>query len=141
MQKLIHHIARNDTLGGVNEVDVLANLEAECLNLGANELVDSARAYGRFNHYGSSFGADFQHFFHSCYHIAGINLLRELVVGSRHRHDVGVGLLILGGKLDSGFHGSLKQLVEAVLLECGMSGVERSHKFLVIVSTNDFHTV
>ena len=45
MEQLIHHIAGDDTLRSVNEVDVLTNLEAVRLNYRTNELVHSTRAY------------------------------------------------------------------------------------------------
>ena len=126
MEQLVHHVARDDALGSVNEVDVLTNLEAIGLDDRAHELVDGAGADGGFHH-GGTLGAVLHHFLDGSHHIAGIDLLGELVVRGRYRDNVHVGLLVLGGELDAFGESRLEELVKTVFLEGGLASVEGCH--------------
>ena len=141
VQQLVHHVARDDTLRSVNEVDVLTNLEAVGLNHRAHELIDGAGRDGALDDHGGALGAHLHHFLDGSHHIAGVHLLGELVIGRRHGDNVRVRLLILGGEADARLHCGLEQLVQSLLLERGLARIQRSHQFLVIVRTNDLHTV
>ena len=123
------------------QVDILADDETVRLDDGTHELVDRTRADSRLDDHRRTLGANLHHFLHGCHHVAGVHLLRELVVGSGDRHDVHVRLLVLGGELDAGLQGILKQFVEAVLLKGRMTRIERGHQLLVIVRSDHFHPV
>ena len=75
MKEFIYHVTGDNALRGVNQIDVLTNLEAVLLNHRAHELVNSSGANGGFNNYGCTFGAHLHYFLNSCYYIAGIHLL------------------------------------------------------------------
>lgn len=75
MEQLIDHIAWNDALGSVNEVDVFANFEAVFFNNGTHEVVYRTRADGAFNNDCCTFGAYAHHFFHGGNYVAGIDFL------------------------------------------------------------------
>jgi len=141
VQQLIDHIARDDTLGGVNEVDILAYLEAVGLDNRTHELVDSARADGRFNNNCSTLRTDLHHFLDGSDDVAGVHLLGELVVGGRDGDNVHIRLLILGGELDARLDGCGEELVKTIFLEGRLAGIEGCHQFFIVVCTDDFHTV
>ena len=46
VEELINHVARDDTLRSVNEIEVFANLEAVLLDYRTNKVVHGARADG-----------------------------------------------------------------------------------------------
>jgi hypothetical protein len=75
MDEFINHVARDDTLRGMNEVDLLTNLEIVLLNDRTYELIDGTRADGGLNNNGCVLGTYLQHFLNGCYYIAGIYLL------------------------------------------------------------------
>ena len=141
VQQLIDHIAGDDALGSVDEVDVFANLEAAGLDDGTDELVDGAGADGGFDDDGGSFGADLHHLLDGSDDVAGVHLLGELVVGGRDGNDVHIRLLILGGELDARLDGSGEKLVKTIFLEGRLAGIEGCHQFFVVVCTDDFHAV
>jgi len=141
VQQFIDHIAGDDALGSVDEVDVFAYLEAVLLNDRTHELVDGARADGRFDDDGGSLGADLHHLFDSSDDVASVHLLGELVVGGRDGDDVHIRLLILGGELDARLDGCGEELVKTIFLEGRLAGIEGCHQFFVEVCTDDFHTV
>ncbi len=141
VQQLIDHIARDDTLRGVDEVDIFAYLEAVLLNDRTHELVDGAGADGGFDDDGGSLGADLHHLLDGSDDVAGVYLLGELVVGGRDGDDVHIRLLILGGELDARLDGCGEELVKTIFLEGRLAGVEGCHQFFVEVCTDDFHTV
>lgn len=84
MEKFIHHIAGDDALRGVHEVDVLADFEAEGFNLRAYIAVDGAGADGGFDYDGCALRAYLEHVFHSCHDVAGVYFLGEFVVRGGH---------------------------------------------------------
>ncbi len=141
VQQLIDHIAGDDALGGVDEVDVFANLEAVGFDDGTDELVDGAGADGGFDDDGGSLGAYLHHFLDGSDDVAGVHLLGELVVGGRDGDNVHIRLLILGGELDARLDGCGEELVKTVFLEGRLTGIEGCHQFFVEVCTDDFHTV
>ena len=101
VQQLIDHVAGDDALGGVDEVDVFADLEAVGLDDRTHELVDGAGADGGFDDDGGTLGAYLHHLLDGSDDVAGVHLLGELVVGGRDGDDVHIRLLILGGELDT----------------------------------------
>ena len=141
MKEFIDHVTGDDALRGMNQIDVFTNLKAVLLNHRTHELVNGAGAHGGFNHDCCTFRAVFHHFLDGSYYIASVHLFRELVVRGRNGDNVHVCLLILGGELDARLHGSLEEFIQTVFLEGGLTGVESSNKLLVIVRTNDLHTV
>ena len=141
VQQLIDHIARDDTLRGVDEVDIFAYLEAVLLNDRTHELVDGAGADGGFDDDGGSLGADLHHLLDGSDDVAGVYLLGELVVGGRDGDDVHIRLLILGGELDARLDGSGEEFVKTIFLEGRLAGIEGCHQFFVVVCTDDFHAV
>ena len=141
VQQLIDHIAWDDALGGVDEVDVFANLEAVSLDDRTHELVDGARADGGFDDDGCSLGAHLHHLLYGSNDVAGVYLLGELVVGGRDGDDVHIRLLILGGELDARLDGCGKELVKTIFLEGRLACIEGCHQFFVVVCSDDFHAV
>ena len=141
MEQLVHHIARNDTLRGVNKINVFTNLEAILFNHGAHKLINGSRADSGFNNHSGSLGALLHHFLDCCHYIACIDLLAELIVRRRDAHDVHVSLLVLRSELDTCLDGILEQFIETVLFEGCFTSVECCHQLFVIVSTDDFHAV
>ena len=141
VQQLIDHIAGDDALGGVDEVDVFTDLEAIGLDNRTDELIDGAGADGGFDDDGGSLGADLHHLLDGSDDIAGVHLLGELVVGGRDGDDVHIRLLILGGELDARLDGCGEELVETIFLEGRFTGIQGSHQFLVVVCADDFHAV
>ena len=141
VQQFIDHIAGDDALGSVDEVDVFAYLEAVLLNDRTHELVDGARADGGFDDDGGSLGAYLHHFLDGSDDIAGVYLLGELVVGGRDGDNVHIRLLIFGGELDARLDGCGEELVKTIFLEGRLAGIEGCHQFFVEVCTDDFHTV
>ena len=108
MQELIDHVAGDDTLGGMDKIDILPDLETIRLNHWTDELIDGAGTDGGLDDNGRPLGADLHHILDGSNHIAGIDLLAELVVGRRDADDVSVGLLVFGGELDACLHRSLE---------------------------------
>ena len=141
VQELVDHVAGDDALRGVDEIDVLADLEAVGLDHRADVAVDGARADRGLDHDGRALRADLHHVLDGSHHVAGVHLLGELVVGSRDGDDVGVGLLVLRGELDARLHGGGEQFVQAIFLEGGLAGVEGRYKLFVVVGADDFHAV
>ena len=141
MEQLIDHVAGNDTLRSVNQIDVLTNLKSVFLNHWAYELVNGSGTNGRFNNYGSTLGAHLHHFLDGSYYIAGINLLGELVVRSRNTDNIHVCLLVLGGELNTCLNGIGKELVKTVFFEGGLASIQRIYQLLVVVGTNYFNSV
>ena len=141
VQELINHIAGDDALGGMDEVDVLTNLEAVLLDDRAHETVDGAGADGGLDDDGGSLRADLHHLLDGGYYIAGVDLLGELVVWRGDADDIHVGLLVLGGEPDALGHRRLEELVQTVLLEGGLAGVEGGDEVLVVVCANDLYAV
>ena len=141
MQQLIHHVAGNDTLWGVDKVNVFTNLEAARLNYGTNIFIDSPRADCAFYHHSGSLGTDLHHFLDGSHHITGIDFFAELVVRRWYRDDICVGYLVLRGKFDTSFQSGLKEFVEAVFLKGGLTSIKRRHQFLIVVRTDNFNTM
>ena len=141
VQELVDHVARDDALRGVDEVDVRADLEAVRLDHRADELVDGARADRGLDHDGRALRADLHHFLDGRHHVAGVHFLAEFVVRGRDGDDVGIRLLVVGGELDARLHGGGEQLVQAIFLEGGLPCVQGRDEFLVVVGTDDFHAM
>ena len=141
VQEFIDHVAGDNALRGVDEVDVLADLETVRLDHRADVAVNRARADRGLDHDGRALRADFHHVLDGRHHVAGVHFLAEFVVGGRDGDDVGVRLLVFRGELDARLHGGVEQLVQAILLEGGPAGVQGRYEFLVVVGSDDFHTV
>ena len=141
VEELINHIARDDTLRSVNEVEVFSNLETVLLDYRTDEVVHSARADGWLNDNGCALWAHLHHLLDSSYYIACVNLLWELVVWGRNGHDIHVGLLILGSELDASLNCIVEEFIETILLEGGATSIESVNKFLIVVGTNNFNTM
>ena len=138
VQQLIDHVARDDALGGVDELDVpTAGLGEQR----AHEAVDGVRGHGGLDDEHGALRRDLEDGLAGSHDVAGVDLLVELVVGRGDRDDVGVADLVVGGELDSGLQGVGEQLVQALLLEGGLAGVERGDELLVVVGANDLHAV
>lgn len=138
VQKLVDHVARDDALGGVDEPDVLA---AGLGQQRANEAVDGVgRNGGLYDEHGA-LRSDLEDGLAGRHDIARVNLLVEFVVGRGDRDDVGVADLVVGRELDAGLQGVGEQLVQALLLESGLAGVESGDELLVVVSAHDLHAV
>lgn len=138
VQQLVDHVARDDALGGVDEPDVLA---AGLCEQRANEAVDGVGRDGGLDDEHGALGRDLEDGLAGRHDVAGVNLLVELVVGRRDRDDVGVADLVVGGELDAGLQGVGEQLVQTVLLEGGLAGVERGDELLVVIRAHDLHAV
>ena len=141
VQQLIDHIAGDNALGCVDEVDVFAYLEAVLLNDRTHELVDGARADGRFNNNCSTLRTDLHHFLDGSDNIASVHLLGELVIRSRNRYDVHIRFLILGCELDARLDGCGEELVKTIFLEGRLAGIEGCHQLFVVISSDYFHSM
>ena len=138
VQQLVDHVARDDALGGVDEPDVpAAGLDEQR----AHEAVDGVGRDGGLDYEHGALGRDLEHGLAGRHDIARVDLLVELIVGRGYRDDVGVADLVVGGELDAGLQGVGEQLVQALLLEGSLAGVERGDELLVVVGANDLHTV
>lgn len=138
VQQLVDHVARDDALGGVDEPDVPA---AGLCEQRAHETVDGVGRDGGLDDEHGALGRDLEDGLAGSHDVARVNLLVELVVGRGYRDDVGAADLVVGGELDSGLQGVGEQLVQALLLEGGLAGVERGNEPLVVVRSNDLHAV
>ena len=141
MQQFVNHVARDDALRGMDKVDVLTNLKAICLNHRADILVNGSGRNGRLHDNRCALGADTHDILHGLDNVAGINLLTELVIRSRNGHDVGIGNLILGGELHAGCQSILEQFIQSLFLKSGLARIQGCNQFLIVVSTDNFHTV
>ncbi len=141
VQQLIHHITRDDALRGMNEVDVLTNLEAVGLNHRAHKLVDGARRDGALYNHSCTLGAYLHHFLDGCNDIAGIHLLGELVVGCGDGDNVHVCLLILSSELNACLDSGSEEFIQTVFLESGLACVERGYEVFVVVGADHFNTM
>lgn len=122
----------------MDELDVLA---AGLCEQRANEAVDGVGRDGGLDDEHGALGRDLEDGLAGRHDVAGVDLLVELVVGRGNRDDVGVADLVVGGELDSGLQGVGEQLVQALLLEGGLAGVERGDELLVVVRAHDLHAV
>ena len=138
VQQLVDHVAGDDALGGVHQLDVAA---AGLIEQRANEAVDGVRRHRGLDDQYGAFRGDLQHGLAGGNHVARVDLLVELVVGGGHAHDVSVAHLVLGGELDAGLQRVGEKLVQAVLLEGGAARVEGCHQLLVVVGAHDLHAV
>lgn len=138
VKQLVDHVARDDALGGVDEPDVPA---AGLCEQRANEAVDGVGRDGGLDDEYGALGRDLEDGLAGSHDVAGVDLLVELVVGRGDRDDVGVADLVVGGELDAGLQGVGEQLVQALLLEGGLAGVEGGDELLVVVGANDLHSV
>lgn len=138
VQKLVDHVARDDALGGVDEPDVIA---AGLGQQRAHEAVDGVGRDGGLDDEHGALGRDLEDGLAGGHDVARVDLLVELVVGRGDRDDVGVADLVVGGELDAGLQGVGEQLVQALLLEGGLTGVEGGDELLVVVGTDDLHAV
>lgn len=138
VQQLVDHVARDDTLGGVDEPDVLA---AGLREQRANEAVDGVGRHGGLDDEHGSLGGDLEYSLASGDDVARVDLLVELVIGRGDRDNVGVADLVVGGELNARLKGVGEKLVQAVLLEGGLAGVERGDELLVVVRAHDLHAV
>lgn len=138
VQQLVDHVARDDALGGVDELDVpTAGLGEQR----AHEAVDGVGRDGGLDDEHGALGRDLEDGLAGSHDVARVDLLVELVVGRGDRDDVGVADLVVGGELDAGLKGVGEQLVQAVLLKCGLSSVEGGDELLVVVGAHDLHAV
>lgn len=138
VQQLVDHVTRDDALGGVDEPDILA---AGLGEQRAHEAVDGVGRNGGLDDEHGALRRDLEDSLAGSHDVAGVDLLVELVVGRGDRDDIGVADLIVGGELDAGLQGVGEELVQAVLLESGLAGVERGDELLIVVSTHDLHSV
>ena len=122
----------------MDEPDVLA---AGLCEQRAHEAVDGVGGHRGLDDEHGAPRRDFEDGLACSHHVAGVDLLVELVVGSGDRDDVGVADLVVGGELDAGLQGVGEQIVQAFLLEGGLAGVERGDEPLVVVRAHDLHTV
>ena len=141
VQQLVNHVAGDDTLRSMDEIDILTNLETILFNHRANILVDGSRRNSGLDNHGSPLRADTHNVFNSLNNVAGINLLAELIIRCRNRHDVSIGDLIFGGKLDTGIQSILEQFIQSLFLESGFTCIQGSNQLLIIVSTNNLYAV
>ena len=135
MQEFIDHIARDDALGSMDQVHLLAALG----NNRTDGLVDGPRRDGGLDYHRRSLRTNRQHLLHRRYHIARVHFLGELVIRSRDGNNVHVRLLVLRRKLDSALNSSCKQLIQTIFLKRGLSGIERCHQLLIVIRSNDLH--
>ena len=134
VHELVDHVAGNDALRGVHERDVLTS---DPLEQRTHEAVDRIRGNRGLDDERRAL----QHRLACRYDVARVDPLVHLVVRSRHTHDVGIALLVLGRELHPGLHGRLEQLVKPLLLEGGPASVERSHQIFVVVGARDIDPV
>ena len=138
VQQLENHVTRDDALRSVHELNVLA------LGLNeqrAHEAIHRVGRNSRLNYKHGTLRGDLEHRLAGGNHIAGVNLLVQLVVGRRHAHDVGIAHLILGREFNADLKCIGEQLVEPLLLEGGVAGVQGCHEFLVVVGSHNLHAV
>ncbi len=73
VEEFIDHIARNDTLRGVDQVHILTYYQPALCDNWPNGAIHSSRTDGRFYDDCCTFWAHLQNFFYGCYHILRIN--------------------------------------------------------------------
>ena len=121
MHQLVNHAARNNTLGGMYERDVLT---PRLFKQRPHKAIDCIRRNRRLDDKRRTLGSNINHRLARYNHIGRIDLLVQLVIRSRHTHDVRITGLILGSKGNAGIQRCGKQLVEAFLLKRGLSCIE-----------------
>lgn len=141
MQQLVDHVSWYDALGSVNEVDVLADMEARGCDLGSDIFVDGSRRNCRFNHHGRAFRTDLERVHDRSGDEMRVDLFAVFVIRRRDRYYVCVGFLVFGSEFDSGFHGCGEQLVETLFLEGGFASVQGCDKLFVVVCADDLYSV
>lgn len=138
VQQLVDHVARDDALGSVDEPDVLTGGLGEQR---AHVAVDGVGRDGGLDDEHGALRRDLEDGLAGSHDVARVDLLVELVVGRGDRDDIGVADLVVGGELDAGLQGVGEQLVQALLLEGGLAGVERGDELLIVVRAHDLHAV
>lgn len=138
VKQLVDHVARDDALGGMDEPDVTA---AGLDKQRAHEAVDGVGRNGGLDDKHGTLGRDFEDGLAGGYDVARVDFLVELIIGRGNRDDVGVADLVVSGELDAGLQGIGEQLVQAILLEGGLTSVESGDKLLVVVGAHDLHAV
>lgn len=138
VKQLVDHVARDDALGGMDEPDVTA---AGLDKQRAHEAVDGVGRNGGLDDKHGTLWGDFEDGLAGGYDVARVDFLVELIIGRGNRDDVGVADLVVSGELDAGLQGIGEQLVQAILLEGGLTSVESGDKLLVVVGAHDLHAV
>ncbi len=101
VEEFINHVAGDDALGGVDQVEILPYLESAGFDDGTDVFVDGAGADGALDDDRRAFGANFHHVLDGGYDVAGVDFLGEFVVRRGDGDDVGVRLLVFGSELDA----------------------------------------
>ena len=138
VQQLVNHVSWDDALRGVHELNILT------LGLDEQRAHKAIHRVGRNSRLDYEHGAlrgDLEHRLAGGNHVAGVNLLVQLIVGRRYAHDVGIAHLILGREFDARFQRVDEQLVKPLLLEGSVAGVQGCHEFFVVVGSHDLHAV
>ena len=137
VQEFIDHVARDDALGRMDQIHPLAGIG----NHRTDGLVDGAGRDRGLDHHRRPVGADGEHLLDRGNHVARVDFLGELVIRGRDGNDVHVRLLIFRGEADATLHGGGEQLVQPVLLEGRLAGIERCHQLFIVVRTDDLQPV
>lgn len=138
VDELVDHVAGDDALRGVHERDVLP---PRLLEQRPHEAVDRVRGDRGLDHECGTLGGDPQDRPACGHDVAGVDFLVHLVVGGGDGHDVGAAHLVLGSEADARRGGLGEQLVEPLLLEGGVPGVEGGDQVGVVVRAHDLHAV
>ena len=141
VEKLIDHIARNDSFWSMNEINVLSDNEPIRFNNRAHKLVHCAGADSRFHNDSCPLRTNSHHLLDGSYHIAGIDFLRELVIRGWDRDDIHICLLIVSCEPYASLYSCMKQIFKTFFLKGRFTGIECGNQLLVIVGTNYLHTM
>ena len=141
VQQLIHHVAGNDPLRGMHQMNVLTDGKAILLNHRANVLVNGSRGNSGFDDHRGTLGTDLHHVLDGGHHIAGIHLFAEFVIGRGHGHDVSIRHLILRSEANAALHSIRKELIQSFFLEGGLACIQGGHQFRIVVRADHIHTV
>ena len=139
--QLIDHIARDNALGSMHQVNILANLKASRFNGGTNIAIYRARRNRRLDDYDGARIAHIKDRIHGTHHIGRIDLLGVLVVRRRNSNHVQIGLGIILLELDARIQGTLERLLKTILLKGKLPGLKLGHNLLGIVHTDNVNSV
>ena len=141
VEQFIDHVAGNDPLRRMHEMDILPDHKALFLHGRADILIHGAGRDGGFHHHRCAFPADFQNVLHCGNHITGVYLLAELIIGRRHGNDVSIRGLVRCGEGNAPRYGFAKQLLQSLFLKSGVACLQSGHQFRIIVRAHDCHPV
>ena len=133
MLQLEEHVAGNDPFGCMDKLYIPSFTQ------GTDEPIHGAGGNRRFYNDHRPIGTKGQDFLHSGNHIAGVNLLTDLIIGGGNGDNIYIRALILRGKADPSLYSTGKEGIQALLAKGGLTPVQCLNKGPVIIRAYNLH--